>query len=197
MTTIRINLLPHREQRKARQRQALIASVATTLIGGAVIVLAGHLIIDGMKENQASRNAFLKQEIAKLDIQIKEIEQLKDKTNSLLNRKKVVETLQNNRAELVHIFDQMARRIPDGVYLTNIKQTGNQLALQGMAQSSARVSSLMQNLEASPRLDTPTLIEVRATTKDNFRVSQFSMNVKQTAPKPVSPEGGPTQAQQP
>jgi type IV pilus assembly protein PilN len=195
MTTIRINLLPHREQRKARQRQALIASVSGTLIAALVIVAGGHFVIAGMKDNQAARNDLLRQEITKLDAQIKEIEQLKAKTDSLLNRKKVVETLQNNRSTLVHLFDEMARRMPDGVYLTSLKQTGDQLALQGMAQSSARVSTLMQNLEGSPRFDTPTLVEVRAATKDNYRVGQFSMNVKQTAPTPVSPAGETPQAQ--
>jgi type IV pilus assembly protein PilN len=195
MTSIRINLLPHREQRKVRQRQALIASVAGTLIGALVIVAAGHFIIAGMKDNQAARNQFLKQEIAKLDLQIKEIEELKAKTNSLLNRKKVVESLQNNRAETVHLFDEMARRMPDGVYLTSLKQTGDQLSLVGMAQSSARVSTLMQNLQGSARFDTPTLIEVKAATKDNYRASQYSMNVKQITPKPEAAGAETPQAQ--
>ena len=186
MTSIRINLLPHREQRKVRQRQALIASVAGTLIGALAIVAIGHFIIAGMQENQAARNQLLKQEIAKLDAQIKEIEQLKAKTNSLLNRKKVVESLQNNRSDQVHLFDQMARNMPDGVYLTSLKQKAGQLSLQGMAQSSARVSTLMQNLEASTRFDIPTLIEVKAATKDNYRASQYSMNVKQITPKPAA-----------
>jgi type IV pilus assembly protein PilN len=191
MTTIRINLLPHREQRKVRRRQALIASVSGTLVAALVIVAGGHLIIANMKDNQAERNELLKQEITKLDAQIKEIEQLKTKTNALLNRKKVVESLQNNRSELVHLFDELSRRMPDGVYLTSLKQTGEQLALQGMAQSSARVSTLMQNLEASPRLDTPVLVEVRAATKDNYRVGQFSMNVKQIPPQPATAAAEP------
>lgn len=195
MTPIRINLLPHREQRKTRQRQALIASVAGVIGAGVAIAVLGHLYIANQIDNQASRNELLRQEIAKLDAQIKEIEQLKDKTNSLLNRKKVVEGLQNNRSELVHLFDELARRMPDGVYLTSIKQSGNQLDLQGMAQSSARVSSLMQNLQGSTRFDTPTLIEVRATTKDNFRVGQFSMNVKQITPTPPPSEGEKPQGQ--
>jgi type IV pilus assembly protein PilN len=189
MSTIRINLLPHREHRKARQRKNLIAAVGGTLITALAIVAGGHFVIAGMKENQAARNELLRQEIVKLDAQIKEIEELRAKTDALLNRKKVVETLQNNRSDLVHLFDEMARLTPDGVFLTSLKQTGDKLELQGMAQSSARVSTLMQNLEGSPRFDTPNLIEVKAATKDNYRVGQFSMNVKQTPPQPAKPGG--------
>lgn len=179
---IRINLLPHREQRRALQQKALIAIVAGAALTGLATVILGHFIISGMKDHQAQRNAFLKTEIAKLDAQIKEIAQLKEKTNSLLARKQVVETLQVNRAEVVHLFDELARQLPEGMYLKSLKQTDKKLTLTGYAQSSARVSTLMRNIEASPWLSTPLLIEVKVSNQNNLRVNEFSLDATQTVP---------------
>jgi len=194
MNSIRINLLPYREQRKARQRQILIATFSVVLAAAVAIVGSGHIILTGMNDNQIARNQLLKDEIAKLDKQIEEIKQYTAKTDTLLKRQKVVEDLQNNRSELVHLFDQMARLLPEGVYLTSLKQEGEVLTLQGMAQSSARVSAFMHNLETSPRFATPTLIEVRAATKDNYRASQFSMTVKQKQPETVPQDASNAEA---
>ncbi len=183
MTTIRINLLPHREMRRAQQQKAFVALLVTAMLAGLAVVGAGYMILTNKQEAQEARNALLRGEIAKLEAQIKEIALLKDKTNNLLARKKVVEDLQSNRSESVRLFSEMARLIPDGLYLRSLKQTESQLALNGYAQSSARVSTFMRSLEGSDWFETPRLIEVKAASVGNLRVQEFSLNVKQTAPK--------------
>lgn len=189
MTAIRINLLPHREQKRALQQKALVAMLASAALAGLVVVVVGHVMISGMQDRQERRNQFLKQEIAKLDAQIKEIAQLKEKTNALLARKQVVEALQVNRTETVHLFDELARELPDGMYLKSLKQTGNKLTLSGYAQSSARVSALMRNIENSKWLSSPTLIEVQAADKDKQRVNSFILEAKQAVPDAPPSDG--------
>jgi type IV pilus assembly protein PilN len=190
MTAIRINLLPHREQRRALQQKTLIALLAGAALAGLAAVAIGHFVITGMKDHQDQRNAFLKTEIAKLEAQIKEIAELKAKTNALLARKQVVEALQVNRAETVHMFDELARQLPDGMYLKGLKQAGKKVTLTGYTQSSARVSNLMRNIETSEWLDAPRLIEVKVATDNKQRVNEFSLEAMQTVP--VAPaEGAP------
>jgi type IV pilus assembly protein PilN len=190
MTAIRINLLPHREQKRALQQKALVAMLASAALAGLAIVIIGHVMISGMQDRQERRNEFLKQEIAKLDAQIKEIAELKDKTNALLARKQVVEALQVNRTETVHLFDELARQLPDGMYLKSVKQTGDKLTLSGYAQSSARVSALMRNIENSKWLGTPNLIEVQAADQDKQRVNSFILEAKQIVPDDQSSKAG-------
>lgn len=179
---IRINLLPHRElKRAARQRQFTVLLAGVSILG-LVSVLLVHTVISGMTEVQIGRNKYLTGEIAKLDKEIEEIKKLKEQTQALLARKKVVELLQGNRAQVVHLLDQMVRQLPEGIYLKQIKQTGNTISLQGYAQSSARVSTLMRNLDASPWLEAPELIEIKAATVNGVRANEFSLNLKLTAP---------------
>ena len=180
---IRINLLPHREQKRAaRQRQFNFMAVGIAMIGLFSIFLV-HSIFSGKIETQSSRNQFLVAETAKLDKQIEEIKKLKEQTQALLARKQVVETLQSNRAQAVHLLDQLVRQLPEGIYLKAIKQNGDTVNLQGYAQSNARVSTLMRNLEASPWMDSPELIEIKAATINSLRTNEFSLNVKLTAPQ--------------
>jgi type IV pilus assembly protein PilN len=199
MTAIRINLLPHRELKRAAQQKALVAMVAAAVMAGLAIVIVGHLVISGMQDRQNQRNQFLKQEIAKLDQQIKEIAQLREKTNDLLERKKVVEALQVNRAEAVHLFDELARQIPDGMYLKSVKQSGTKITLSGFTQSSARVSALMRNIESSKWLSSPRLIEVQSANRDKQRVNTFSLEVTQVVPATdqTSPAPNPAKAAAP
>lgn len=178
MTPIRINLLPHRQLRKARQQRwfavlaAIVASLGLAAVGG------GQVYIANAKSGQDARNTFLKDEITKLDKQIAEIAQLKEKTQDLLSRKDVVEALQNNRGEAVHMFDELMRRLPDGLYLKSVKQTGDTLAISGYAQSSARVSTFMRALEATDLFDEPLLVEVKSAMVGPVRSYEFSLNVK-------------------
>ncbi len=180
MTPIRINLLPHRQLKRARQQRWLAVLAATVLGIGLVVVALGQAAIMNAKSSQERRNAFLKDEIAKLDKQITEIRQLKEKTQDLLARKDVVESLQSNRGEAVHLFDELARRLPDGLYLKNVRQTGDTIALSGYAQSSARVSSLMRALEETALFEEPVLVEVKSALVGALRVNEFSLNVKLT-----------------
>lgn len=180
MNPIRINLLPHRQIRKARQ-QRLFAIFAAVVVGaGFAAVALGQAYLMNAKASQDRRNAFLSEEIARLDKQIAEISQLKAKTQDLLARKDAVESLQSNRDGSVHLFDELARRLPDGLYLKSVKQAGDVVAVSGYAQSSARVSSFMRALEQTAVFDEPTLVEVKAAQVGALRVNEFSLNVKLT-----------------
>ena len=200
---IRINLLPHREQkRQARQRQFVSLSIGLAILGLAVVLLV-HVILLAQIENQQSRNALLKTEIAKLDDQIKEIDKLREQTQALLARKQVVETLQSNRTEAVHLLDQMVRQLPDGIYLRSLKQVGAKVTLIGYAQSNARVSTLMRNIESSPWLTNPELVEIKSVpspASKDLRVNEFTLNVQlkkvappeePKAPGAARPQGAP------
>lgn len=181
---IRINLLPHRaEKRRARQIQFIAFSVISLLLG-AVIVGFVHVTIMTQISYQERRNEYLNKEIAVLDKQIDEIKKLREQTQSLLARKTVVENLQSTRSDVVHLMDQMLRILPDGVYLKSIKQAGLKISLAGYAQSNARVSTLMRAIEDSPWLDGPILIEIRAATTAGARVSEFSLTFNITRQTP-------------
>ena len=173
---IRVNLLPHRaEKRKARQVQFIAFSVIS-LVLAAVVVGFVHVAISGQISYQERRNQYLKEEIAVLDKQIAEIKKLREQTAALLSRKMVVEGLQSTRSDVVHLLDQMLRILPEGVYWKTLKQTGNKINLVGFAQSNARISTLMRSIEDSPRLESPLLVVIQATTADKMRMNEFTLN---------------------
>jgi len=174
---IRINLLPHREEKRKARRQQFVLLAALSALAGLVVWFVGHTIITGYVEAQEAKNAFLKREIAVLDKEIAEIKGLREQAESLLSRKQVIESLQTNRTETVQIFNELAQQMPEGIYLKSLKQTGLKINLAGFAQSNARVSNLMRNLEASPHLEKADLVEVKAAVLNNRRVSEFSLNV--------------------
>ncbi len=174
---IRVNLLPHREEKRAARRQQFYALSGLIAVLAGLIWFMGYGIINGYIGAQDNKNAFLKAQIVALDKDIEEIKGLKEQTDALLSRKRVIESLQANRAEIVHLFNELARSIPEGVYLKSIKQKESQINLVGLAQSNARVSTMMRNLEASPLLERPDLVEIQSTTVGNHRLNQFSMNV--------------------
>ena len=184
---IPINLLPHREaRRKAQQRQFMVLASGTLGVGVALVVLV-HGVLAERIDTQNSRNRYLETEISKLDKQIDEIKKLKEQTTSLLARKRVVESLQANRTEAVRLLDQLVRQLPDGLYLKQVKQTGDVVNVQGYATSNARVSTLMRNFEASPWLEAPTLVEIKAVKLNNANLNEFNLNVKITRPKEEAP----------
>lgn len=184
---IRINLLPHRaEKRRARQIQFIAFSIISVILG-AVVVGFVHVTIMTQISYQERRNEYLKKEIVVLDKQIDEIKKLREQTQSLLARKTVVENLQSTRSDVVHLLDQMLRILPDGVYLKSIKQSGLGVSIVGYSQSNARVSTLMRAIEDSPWLETPTLIEIHASTAAGARISEFSMTFNLTRQAPVAP----------
>jgi type IV pilus assembly protein PilN len=175
---IRVNLLPHREEKRQRRKQQFIvmAGLCATLalvIGGLV-----WLLLDQQVVQQQGNVAYMKEEIGKLDKQIDEIRKIREETQSLLAKKQVVEGLQSNRSEPVQLLDQLLRQLPEGVFLKAVRQTGTKVRVEGYAQSNARVSALMRNLGASPYLENPELVEIKAVTLNQTqRVNEFSMNI--------------------
>lgn len=174
---IRINLLPHREEKRKALRQQFFALSGLIAVLAILIVVMVHGVIAGYIGQQEGKNEFLKKEIAALDKEIDEIKRLKEQTNALLSRKGVIESLQGSRAESVQLFNELARQVPAGIYLKSLKQTGNKIGLAGYAQSNARVSTLMRNLEASPLLEKPDLVEIKSVTLSNRRYAEFNLNV--------------------
>ena len=177
---IRINLLPHRELARASRRRQFTILLGIAVATGVVVVVLGHTLIAARQSTQEARNAFLEQEITTLDGQIGEIKKIREQTQALLERKQVVETLQSNRTEVVHLFDQMIRILPEGLYLKSFKQAGNIVTISGYTQSSARVSTLMRNLDNSPWFESATLIEIKSATVNNLRANEFVLSVKQS-----------------
>lgn len=182
MTRIRINLLPHRELKRAQSKRQFTVLAGFVAFLGVITVLMVYSYIANRIDSQNQRNDYLKQEISKLDKEIVDIKTLREQIQDMLARKQVVENLQSSRSLEVHLLDQLVRRLPDGVYLSAIKQNGNQIALTGYAQSNARVSTLMRSLEASPWLQAPNLEEIKAAAVNNLQVSQFSMSVSLITP---------------
>ena len=174
---IRINLLPWREARRKAQRQHLGVLGGMVAVLGLLIVGAVHLTIAGYIAVQSDRNEFLKRENVRLDKEIEEIKKLKTEIAALLARKQIIERLQADRAQAVYMLQELVQQVPDGVYLKAIKQTGLKINMTGYAQSNARVSTLMRNFAASPYLENPDLVEIRAVVVSNKRVSEFIMNV--------------------
>ena len=184
----RINLLPWRaERRKARQKE-FVGMLGLAALGG---VLASFLIVtyyNGRISNQNGRNEYLRGEISKVDTQIKEIEELDKKKGKLLARKEVIEQLQANRSQMVHLFDSLVRTIPDGVTLTSIKQEGEILTLGGRSQSNARVSTYMRNLEGSGWMTNPDLNVIEAKAGNTGLPYEFNLKVKLANPNAAKPD---------
>ena len=193
----RINLLPWRaERRKLRQKEF------TTMLGLAAgaAALVSFLIVsyyNGQIEGQENRNNYLREQITLVEAQIAEIEELDKKKANLLARKEVIEQLQASRSQMVHLFDQLVRTIPEGVRLTSIKQNGAELTLEGRAQSNARVSSYMRNLEESGWMANPDLTVIEAKGDDKGLPNMFSLKVTLKTPStpeesaPVAPAAAP------
>ena len=177
---IRINLLPHREEKRKSRRQQFILFSALAALGGLLVWFIGHSVIAGYVDGQDQKNAMLKEEVALLDKEISEIKGLREQAEALLSRKQVIESLQTNRTEPVHIFNELARQIPEGLYLKSIKQTGSRINITGYAQSNARISTLMRAAEDSPWLEAPALIEIHATSVGSVRLSEFTLTFNLT-----------------
>ncbi len=174
-----INLLPWREaQRNERNRETLIMCAAMWIVACG-IVFAGKLFMDGRIEHQQARNAYVQSEINALSKVIKEIEDLKDKRDALLARMEVIQNLQKNRSQIVHVFDDLAKKLPKGVFYDTITKTENNFSIRGKAQSNARVSALMRSLDASEWFDNANLRVVDVVDENGTSVSQFNMLVKE------------------
>lgn len=187
----RINLLPWRaERRKARQKEFGVM-LGLAALAGILLTLLIVTIYNGRIAGQEARNQYLRDEITKVDAQIKEIDELDKKKSKLLARKEVIEQLQANRSQMVHLFDSLVRTIPDGVTLTSIKQEGEILTLNGRSQSNARVSTYMRNLEGSGWMTNPDLNIIEAKEGKPGLPYEFNLKVKLANPNaPKDDEGG-------
>lgn len=175
--SIRINLLPHREMGRKQRRQQFYT--LATLVGllALGVAFAGYFWIDQQITNQDSSNEFLKKDIAKLEKDNEQIKNLKEQTRALLSRKQVIESLQSNRAETVHLFNELIRRVPEGVYIKSLKQQDLKISLSGYAQSNARVSQLYTDLEKSPVMERPMMGEIKAVDINRRRQMEFKLEV--------------------
>ena len=177
---IRINLLPHREAKRRARRQQFYALLGLVAGLAGVIWFLGFSFISTEISAQAEKNEFLKREVSSLDKEIAEIKKLKEQTDSLLARKRVIEALQANRTETVHLFNELVRQVPEGIYFKTIKQTGSTILVTGYAQSNARINTLMNNFNDSPLLENSVLIETKAETVASRRLNAFSVSVSIT-----------------
>jgi type IV pilus assembly protein PilN len=179
---IKINLLPHREQRRQQRKKAFYTLLLMSgLVGLAVVLVVGGFIANNIS-NQNQRNSFIKAENTRLDAEIKEVQSLKQEIEALRARQQAVEDLQADRNQSVYLLDELVKQVPEGVYLRGFKQDGLRVALNGYAHSNERVSELLRNLSNnSPWLERPDLIEIRSTNlgqgKDAKRVFDFTVNV--------------------
>jgi type IV pilus assembly protein PilN len=180
-----INLLPWRAQRRKQKQQEFFSVTALCLLLSAALLALMHVWISGLIEYQNQRNEYLKSEVSVLEQKIKEIEELDAKKKRLVAKMDVIQQLQLSRPEIVHLFDALSRTMPDGVTLLDLSQTDRSLVINGIAQSNARVSAYMRNIELSPWLMDPvlTVIEVKTETKDKQegRGSKFTLQVKQSS----------------
>jgi len=178
----RINLLPWREELRKRQQKEFGLTALSAAVVAAVLVVGVHVEINNRIDFQRERNSYLEQQIGGLDKKIKEIEDLENEKKRLLARMQIIEQLQTSRPEIVHLFDEFVETLPEGVYYTRITQKGSGFNVVGVAQSNARVSSLMRNLDDSKFLTEPSLVEIKArkgSANLQLRLSDFSMNVSQ------------------
>ncbi|MEY2866265.1 MAG: PilN domain-containing protein [Arenimonas sp.] len=178
----KINLLPWREERRKSQQRQFNGMLGLAAVAGLVLSALVYLYYSGQVTGQNQRNELLRQEIAAVEVKIKEIEELDKRKESLLARKKVIEELQGKRYEMVSLFTELAKTIADGAQISTIRQSGPDLVIQGRAQSNARVSSYMRNIMASPVVSDPDLTVIEARGGDRALPYEFILNAKVKAP---------------
>lgn len=190
---ILINLLPHREAKRRQRKQAFFVGVGMAVAVGLVIAGIWYMVLQQLIANQQARNQFLTDEIARLDLQIKDIASLRAEIDALKARQKAVEDLQTDRNTPVRLLDELVKQTPEGVYITSIKQTGHQVQLTGVAQSNERVSELLRNLlYSSTWLELPDLVEIRSInvpvslgSRETRRLFEYQLRVR--IKQPVAP----------
>jgi len=187
----KINLLPWRAERRKQRQQEFLTMLGVAAAAGALVSLLIYLYYLGQIDGQNKRNQYLTDQITLLDSQIKEIAELDKKKAGLLKRKQVIEELQASRSQMVHLFDELARTIADGTQITSLAQNGNDLTLLGRAQSNARVSSYMRNLDASGWMGNPDLDIIELRGSDPGLPNEFSLKVKLKNPNEAQPGAAP------
>lgn len=185
---MRINLLPYRQIRRAERQREFNMMVVATVIAAAAIVFLGHTIIGAKTNAQEERNQRLQTAITKLDKEIAEIRELKERISEMLEKKQVVEDLQSNRSQSVILLDEISRQLPQGTFLKSIKQKGNFVEIEGVADSNARIAALLRNLGESKLMHSPNIVQIQAVMIGNIKYNDFKMNVRLRAPKKPEPE---------
>lgn len=181
---ITINLLDWREARREARKTRFFGAMGAAAVTSAAIVFLTWSGFNQAIENQNQRNRFLKEEITKVDRQIKEIRELEKVRDNLITRMRIIEELQQSRSEIVHYFDQVVETLPEGVYLTSLKQNGDTTTVNGVAESNGRVSSYMVNLDDSPWFGDPRLVVIKSLDQDRRRFAEFTLTFKTVTPKP-------------
>jgi type IV pilus assembly protein PilN len=183
-----INLLPWRETRRKEQQRQFFSIAAGAAVLMALIVFYIHIHVGGLIDLQSQRNKFLEEEIAKVEAMIVEIKSIETKKEQLLARMNIIQQLQTRRPAIVHVFDELAKAVPSGMYLTNVSQQNKLLVIEGVAQSNARVSAFMRNLDASDWFTNPRLEVIEANSKELARTSRFKLAVSQVSSEADSEE---------
>ncbi len=174
---MRINLLPHRQRRREFRQKQFVVMMALSAIAAAAILFLGYSYLNLSLENQNQRNERLNVAIANLDKEIAEIQILKEKIADVLSRKQAVESLQTNRSQVSQILDEMSRKLPEGMYITAIKQVANLVSIDGVADTNARVATLVRNFKNSEWLESPNLVEIKSITVNSLKTNEFKLNV--------------------
>ena len=185
-----INLLPWREQRRKEQQKEFAVLTALCAVAAVVVVFFAHVHVNGLIEHQQARNAYLQNEIRILDRQIAEIRDLEATRQALIDRMNIIQELQASRPVVVRLFDEMVTTLPDGTYLTAIEQRGSNLTIRGRAESNARISAMMRNLEGSLWFGEPTLDVIETREAGGVRAREFTLRVGQTTPSADDEETG-------
>lgn len=185
---IRVNLLPWREERRKARRQQFFALAGLVAVLAGAIWFAGFVLLNGYVATQEEKNKFLQNEIAALDKDIAEIKRLKEQMDDLVKRKEGIDKLQTDRALTVRLFNELIRMVPEGVYIKTLKQSGATLSLTGHAQSNARISTLMRNIEESPITSRPVLGEIKLANIGGRQVFEFSLKATLAAKQPAAVE---------
>ena len=175
---VKINLLDWRQELREKRRKRFFAVLVLSALAAALTVLAGIGVLNERVDHQKARNDLLRREIAELDKQIVEIQELEKVKANLLARMRVIEKLQATRSAMVHFFDEIVNTLPEGVYLTSLRQSGDEVAIDGIAESNGRISTYMKNLENSQWFADPGLVVIRTVERDRRRQSEFSLKVK-------------------
>ncbi len=188
----KINLLPWREELRKQQQQDFVVAIGAGVLMTCILFVFVYLHIEGKKEYQQKRNRYLTEQIKLVDNKIKEIRNIETKKTQLLTKINVIQDLQESRPQVVHLFDELAKITPDGIFLSRFKQTGKKLEFKGKAQSNARVSAYMRGVEKSPWLESPVLKIIQGQGKGlkKGQLNDFSMVAQQAGKKPTDPKGG-------
>lgn len=183
-----INLLPWREESREQRRKAFLGKLFGAALVGAVLVFIWISVAQARLDNQNSRNSYLQSNIAEMDKKVAEISELKSKKQEMISRMKVIQDLQGNRSEIVKVFDELVRAVPDGVYLATLEQTADSVKMSGFSESNNRISALMRNLDISHKYEESNLTKVQQDTTLGDQGSVFDLQIKIEKPASVEPD---------